>query len=214
LQEQDVFGKTPLDEINFIFEGGGIESDGAGTIMLTRHWLSARHPDLSEQQLEQKLKLYFGAEHILWLDHGYLAGDDTDSHIDTLARFVDPKTIAYVRCDDPEDEHFAEFENMEHDLKNFKTADGKEYQLIPLPWPKKIFSEEQQKRLPATYANFLITNGAVLAPVYGDSADKAAIQQLHIAFPQHKIVPINCRYIVEYYGSLHCATMQLPEGVL
>ncbi len=210
LYQQGAFGKLPLKTIDFAFEGGGIESDGQGTLMLTREWLTARHPHLSMEEFEAKLKEYFDALHILWVEHGYLAGDDTDSHIDTLARFIDANTIAYVTCDDFSDEHYEALQKMEKILKDFRTADGRHYKLVPLPWVKPVYSESQKKRLPASYANFLITNGAVLVPTYDDAADKKALEVLQEAFVDRKIIPIHCRYLIEYYGSLHCATMQIP----
>jgi agmatine deiminase len=215
LHRLGAFNQHELQTIDLVLEGGSIEVDGQGTLLTTRSCLlsPARNPHLTEKQIESQLKDLFNVQRILWLDHGYLAGDDTDGHIDTLARFTDPQTIAYVTCDDPNDEHYDTFQKMEVELRNFKDYQGNAYRLVPLPWPKAKYSEEGE-RLPATYANFLIINNAVLMPTYDDTADKIALQQLEKCFPDRKIVPIPCRNIIEQYGSLHCVTMQLPHGVL
>ena len=125
---------------------------------------------------------YLGAKRVLWLDHGYLAGDDTDSHIDTLARFVNKETIAYVKCNDKDDAHFEALQKMETQLKEFKTKEGKPYRLIALPMTDAIYNEEGQ-RLPATYANFLITNDALIYPTYGDKNDSTAGEVFKVLFP-------------------------------
>ncbi|MCR4347451.1 MAG: agmatine deiminase family protein [Sulfuricaulis sp.] len=215
LYTMDVFKKTPMQTVEMILEGGSIEVDGSGTLLTTARCLLAptRNPNMTLTQLEQHLKELLGINRILWLHHGYLAGDDTDSHVDTLARFCDSHTIAYVRCDDPQDEHFAELKAMEDELKVFRAADGQPYRLVPLPWPSAKFDEDGN-RLPATYANFLIINGAVLVPTYEDPADDDALTQLKGCFPDREVVAINCLPLIYQFGSLHCVTMQLPEGVL
>ena len=215
LYDADTFGDTPLQTVDLILEGGSIEVDGSGTLLTTRRCLLAptRNPTIDKDALERRLKELLGLNRILWLDHGYLAGDDTDSHIDTLARYCDARTIAYVRCDDPNDEHYPELTAMEAELKAFRAADGNPYRLVPLPWPRAAYNSEG-KRLPATYANFLIVNGAVLAPTYEDPADEIALARLRECFPDREIVAINCRPLIEQYGSLHCLTMQLPASVL
>jgi len=156
--------------------------------------------------------MIFGAKRILWLDHGYLAGDDTDSHIDTLARFCDPETIAYVKCDDKDDEHFEALLSMEKQLGSFKTLEGKPYRLIPLPMADAVY--DNGERLPATYANFLIINGAVLFPAYNSPKDEIARQQLQQVFPDREIIDINCLPLIKQHGSLHCITMQFPENFI
>jgi agmatine deiminase len=211
----DTFGDAPLQTVDLILEGGSVEVDGCGTLLTTARCLLAptRNPALSQAQLEQRLKELLGLHRILWLHHGYLAGDDTDSHIDTLARYCDCQTIAYVRCDDPADEHYAELKAMEQELKGFRAADGQPYRLVPLPWPRAKFDADGN-RLPATYANFLIMNDAVLVPIYDDPADATALARLKECFPDREIVPINCLPLIHQFGSLHCVTMQLPQGVL
>jgi agmatine deiminase len=150
---------------------------------------------------------------VLWLDHGELEGDDTDAHIDMLARFCSPYTIAYTQCTDRSDSHYAGLNAMEKQLGTFTTLEGHPYQLLPLPLPAPVHSADGE-RLPASYANFLIINGAVLVPVYDDPADAIALKRLTGTFPDRQIIAINCLPLIHQYGSLHCATMQLPAGIL
>lgn len=215
LSEQGCFGETPLVSVEFVLEGGSVESDGAGTLLVTSECLltPSRNPDFDRAGIEQLLSETLGVDRVLWLNHGYLAGDDTDSHIDTLARFCAPDHICYVRCDDPEDEHYGALSAMEDELAQFRQADGSPYRLTPLPWPEPVFNSEGE-RLPATYANFLIINNAVLLPIYDVPQDEAAVAVLARIFPDREIVPIPCRALVAQHGSLHCVTMQLPEGVV
>lgn len=215
LHQLGAFGKTPLESIPFVLEGGSIEADGAGALLTTSRCLlsKTRNPGLSRQAVEARLKEWLGVERVLWLEHGYLAGDDTDSHIDTLARFCNTDTICYVACDDTRDEHYAELKLMEQELEQLRTDNGKPYRLVPLPWPQAKYDDDGQ-RLPATYANFLIINGAVLVPAYDDPADSAALARIGQCFPEHEIIGIPCAPLLRQYGSLHCVTMQLPAGVL
>lgn len=216
MMEQGIMNGQYEDHLDFVLEGGSIESDGRGTILTTSHCLMApnRNQPLLQEEIEERLKLYLHAERILLLDHGYLAGDDTDCHIDTLARFCPGDTIAYVQCTDQNDEHYEEIHLMEEQLKSFRTLEGEPYRLVPLPMTRPQYDDEGG-RLPATYANFLCINGAVLMPTYGDAElDGLALRQLQTAFPRHKIVPINCRVLIEQHGSLHCCTMQFPQGAI
>ncbi|MBR5694736.1 MAG: agmatine deiminase family protein [Paludibacteraceae bacterium] len=198
----------------YVLEGGSIESDGAGTLMTTSQCLLSpnRNEHLTQPQVEEFLKSSFGVERVLWINHGYLAGDDTDSHVDTLARFCDVDTIAYVQCDDKTDEHYASLKLMERELKSFKTLEGNPYRLIPLPMADARYEGEQ--RLPATYANFLIVNGAVLVPTYRSPKDEQALSALREAFPDREVVGVDCSALIHQHGSLHCVTMQLPYYVL
>ena len=209
------FGTTPSEEIDLILEGGSIESDGEGRLLTTSQCLlsKGRNPQLDRQQIEQALQTQLGVDTVLWLEHGALEGDDTDSHIDTLARFCDPHTIAYVASDNPEDSHYPELKAMEAELQAFRDADGSPYRLVPLPMPAAHINEDGQ-RLPATYANFLIINGAVLVPTYADAADELALQQLQTCFPEREIIGIDSSPLIQQFGSLHCVTMQLPQGVI
>src|SRR5690606_16673315 len=150
---------------------------------------------------EAELGDWLGLNRFLWLEHGHLEGDDTDSHIDTLARFCDPHTIAYVACDDPADPHYADLKAMEAELRAFRAADGAPYRLVPLPWPRAQY--DGARRLPATYANFLIINGAVLVPTYRDPADAVALERLRGCFPAREVVGIDCLPVIAQYGSLH-----------
>ncbi len=211
LASKGFYGGVWIEEIDFVLEGGSIDTDGAGTIMTTTSCLCNpnRNGGLDKQSVEKVLIDKLGTKHILWLDHGYLLGDDTDGHIDTLARFVNPETIVYLKCNDKSDEHYEEFRQMEKELKNFRRTDGKPYRLIPLPMPSAIYSNDG-RRLPATYANFLISNGAVVYPTYGDKEnDKKAGETLKGLFPEREIIPINCIGLIEQGGSLHCSTMQI-----
>ncbi|WP_447529003.1 agmatine deiminase family protein [Vreelandella sp. TE19] len=201
---------------SLVLEGGGIETDGQGTLLTTKACLlnPNRNPDYSLEALEHALKADLGVDRVLWLENGYLAGDDTDSHIDTLARFCSPTTIAYVRCDDETDPHYPALKAMEAELQGFRQPNGEPYRLIALPWPAAAFDPEDGHRLPATYANFTIINGAVLVPTYADANDLAALNALASAFPEHAIIPIECQSVIRQHGSLHCLTMQLPKGTL
>ena len=209
LHQKGYMGITPLESIDFVLEGGSIESDGEGTILTTTACLCNpnRNGGLTKEVIEEKLKSTLGAQRVLWLDHGYLAGDDTDSHIDTLARFLNSETIAYIQCDNTQDEHYEALKNMEHQLKTFKTLDGKPYTLVPLPMTDAIYSGGE--RLPATYANFLICNKALLYPTYSDKNDKIVHKIFKALFPEKEIIPINCLKLIEEGGSLHCSTMQV-----
>lgn len=204
---------TYIDCNDFVLEGGSIESDGAGTLMTTSSCLLApnRNNKFSKEEIEQSLLKYFSVDQFLWLDHGQLAGDDTDGHIDTLARLCPNDTIAYVSCDDTEDEHFQELKCMEEELKSFRTQSGQPYKLAALPLPDAIYDDDGD-RLPATYANFLIINGAVLCPTYcQQEKDSTAMSLLQTIFPDREIIGIDCRVLIRQHGSLHCCTMQYPS---
>ncbi|WP_110710353.1 agmatine deiminase family protein [Salinicola sp. CR57] len=215
LADQQLFAAAVVSQA-LILEGGAIDTDGEGTLLTTCACLlnPNRNPGLDRDAVENQLAEQLGASRVLWLEHGHLEGDDTDSHVDTLARFCDPATIAYVRCDDPDDVHHEALMAMEEELKALRREDGSPYRLLPLPWPKPCLDPEDGHRLPATYANFLIINGAVLVPTYGDAADYRALKVLDEAFPGRDVIPIDCRAVIRQHGSLHCLTMQLPRGSL
>ncbi len=204
---------APMKKIDLILEGGGVESNGAGSLLTTSECLlnPNRNAHLNKKQTEEILKKEFGVEQILWLNHGYLAGDDTDSHIDTLARFIDTDTIMYVKCDDKDDEHYDALKKMEEELMGLRDMDGEPFQLIALPMCSPAYYEDE--RLPATYANFLIINDAVLLPIYNDPHDDEAIEICKKAFKGRDVVPIDCSVLIRQHGSLHCVTMQFPEEV-
>lgn len=207
---------APILPGGLALEGGALESDGKGTLLTTSECLLSpnRNPHLSRAQTEEHLKSSFGVERVLWLNNGYLAGDDTDSHIDTLARFVTPDTIAYVRCDDPADEHYNALLMMEAELRAFRTASGQPYNLVPLPWPQTCLDPDDGHRLPATYANFLFINGAVLVPTYNVPQDEEALEAFRQMCPDLQVIGIDCSLLIRQHGSLHCITMQYPEGVV
>lgn len=215
LHAQGAFGRAPREPVDLILEGGGIETDGQGTLLVTRRCLlsESRNPGMTQERMESRLTELFGTDRFFWLDHGSLDGDDTDGHIDTLARFSDPRTILYQACDDPEDPNHTSLKAMETELQGLRDGEGNPYRLIPLPSPRPIHNAAGDQ-LPAGYANFLVINGAVLVPTYQDPADAVVLDQLTVAFPCRAIVPIDCRPLILQYGSLHCVTMQLPEGVL
>lgn len=214
LQEQGAFGHTPRVAVDLVLEGGSIETDGLGTLLTTAQCLlNPNRNGLDQATLEQRLRETLGLSRFLWLRHGHLAGDDTDSHIDTLARFCDPDTIAYQGCSDPADPHFASLQALVEELRSFRSARGDLYRLIELPLPAARYNEQGQ-RLPAGYANFLIVNAAVLVPVYDDPLDDVALERLRDCFPGREVVGVPCLTLIRQYGSLHCVTMQLPAGVL
>ena len=245
-----------VDYLDFVLEGGSIESDGQGTIFTTTGCLMAknRNQPLTKNEIEERLKRYLYADRILWIDYGQLTGDDTDGHIDTLVRICPDDTLVYVGCDDPADEQYEELRLMEEQLRTFRTKDNRPYRLLRLPLPRPIYDDEQQpeqqeqceltrtlpsheklrvgasagmgdrmsgigqrqsQRLPATYANFLVVNGAVLCPTYDQpDLDSEALSIIGEAFPGRDIVGIDCRPLIRQHGSLHCCTMQFPADVL
>ena len=211
LVKAGTFSRAHRQRIDWALEGGAIESDGAGSVLTTWRCLAQRHPGQSREQLTTTLRDTLHARRVLWLDHGYLQGDDTDAHIDTLARFAPGDRIVYQACDDASDPHYAELAAMAAELAALRTVDGRPYVLQPLPWPQPI--TDDGRRLAASYANYLVINGAVLVPAYGDAADAEAARRIGAAHPGREVVQIPCRALIWQNGSLHCITMQLPAGV-
>lgn len=212
LKLKGLFKNYKHQSLSFVLEGGAIESNGEeGIILTTTNCLMEknRNPRLTQKTIEKRLMEFFGAKKVLWLNHGYLEGDDTDSHIDTLARFVSEDTIVYQSCDDKDDVHYEELKKMEDELKSFKNTKGKSFNLVALPWIEAKYDEKD--RLPATYANFLIMNGAVLVPTYDDKNDKKALDIIKKVFPKRDIIGIDCQTLIRQHGSLHCVTMQYPK---
>ncbi len=211
LKLKGIFKGYSHKTIPFVLEGGAIESNGEDIIMTTSACLleENRNPKLTQKQIEKKLIQYLGAKKVLWLNSGALEGDDTDSHIDTLARFISNDTIMYQTCDDTQDSHYEDLKKMEAELKGFRQLNGKPFKLIPLPWIEAKYDEED--RLPATYANFLIINGAVLVPTYNDKNDDEALKIFKKSFPKRDIIGIDCSTLIRQHGSLHCVTMQYPK---
>jgi agmatine/peptidylarginine deiminase len=212
LVEAGVFGSAAHKRVDWALEGGGIESDGAGTILTTWRCLTQRHPEQSREDMSAILRDNLHAKRVLWLDYGYLEGDDTDAHIDTLARFAPGDRIVYQACNDTGDAHRDELQRMGEELAALRTADGKPYTLYPLPWAQPIIDEG--RRLAASYANYLIVNGAVLVPAYGDAMDNEAARIIGEAHPGRVVVQVPCRPLIWQNGSLHCITMQLPAGLV
>ena len=209
-------GKGMLDavcKVDMVLEGGSIESDGQGTLLTTSRCLLAptRNPHLSKARVEEMLAKELGTDHILWLDHGALSGDDTDSHIDTLARLAPGDTIIYCGPGDENDTDHEELAAMRDEIRALRTREGNPFNLIELPLPSPIYDSDGMQ-LPATYANYLVAPGHIYMPVYDQPAkDKLAEQMLKIAYPDREIVTVDCRALIEQHGSLHCVTMQLPK---
>lgn len=207
--------QAPLESVDFELEGGSIECDGLGTLLTTEHCLLGgnRNQQHDRTGIEQLLRDRLGIARILWLSAGALLGDDTDSHIDNLARFCDEKTIAYASCDDPTDPHYPHLQQMAQQLDAFKQSDGRAYTLVPINIPQAQLDESGQ-RLPGSYINFLILNQQVIMPVFGCQQDEAAVAALKQCFPQKKITPVPGNNLIRQFGGPHCATMQLPKGVI
>jgi len=209
------FGDTPCESVAFALEGGSIESDGQGTILTTASCLlnaNRRDAATGRGDVEAVLRRTLGAERVLWLEHGALEGDDTDAHVDILARFAPDDVLLHLHCPDPLDPHYHPLQRMEAELRAFRTPGGQPYRLCPLPWPAPRH-DTKGHRLPAGYANFLVINGAVLVPVFGDPADTAAMEVIGRAFPGRETVGIEASTLILQHGALHCAAMQIPKGV-
>lgn len=203
---------APVETVDFVLEGGALEVDGHGTLLTTERCLLAptRNPHLDKTQIEALLKDRLGLDRVLWLRHGDLIGDDTDGHIDTIARYCDASTIVYQACHDRSDAHYDDLAAMAEELRAFRDWRGEPYRLVALPLPKAIFDPDDGRRLPAGYANFLILNGAVLVPVYGQPLDAVALDLIRPLFPDRKVIGIDCNALIQQYGGLHCVTMQIP----
>ena len=206
LFKQNIFSKVEFKYNNFVLEGGSIDSNGKGTILTTSKCLlnKNRNTNLNKEEIEKALSESLGIKKIIWLKNGHIPGDDTNSHVDTLARFCNEKTIAYSVSDSKE------LKLLEKELT--KIAIENQYKLIPLKLPKPIFN--RGKQLPASYTNFLITNRKILVPIYGDKNDYCAISTLQNVFPKREVVGIDCREIIKQNGSLHCITMQVSKNLL
>ncbi len=209
LKSKGFFGAAELESCDFELEGGAIDTDGQGTILTTKSCLlnPNRNGRLSQSEAEEVLSAKLGAKRVLWVENSFLEGDDTDGHIDMLARFTAADTITYIKCDDPQDTHYKSLLELERELKSFKQPGGALYNLVPLPFTEAKY--KNGKRLPASYANFLITNKAVLLPTYQSPKDKEAQEIFKKLFPYKEIIPIPCLKLIEQGGSLHCSTMQI-----
>ncbi len=192
---------SSLKTLNFVLEGGSIDTNSKGSLLTNTQCLCHpnRNPEFSKKEIEKKLKEYLGVKEVIFLTKGFLEGDDTDSHIDTLARFVSEDSIAYVKCEDENDIHYKELKEMEKELQKLP------FNLIPLPFPKAKFYDKE--RLPATYANFLFINNAVIVPTYKDPNDEKAIKIFEKLFPKRDVIGIDSTIFIRQHGSIHCATM-------
>ena len=226
LYYQGAFNAALENHQGFVLEGGSIESDDKGTLFTTSQCLLAPHRNqpLTRENIDSLLRNFFQVRNVVWLDHGNLVGDDTDGHIDTIVRVAPHDTLLYVGCDNPEDEQYEDFQALEKQLKGLFTWEGYPYRLLKLPMPAPIYDEgdclttnpeSEGDRLPATYANFLILNKAVIYPTYNQpEKDEEARKQIQLAFPDREIIGVDSQTIIRQHGSIHCITMQLPEGAL
>lgn len=207
---------TYRNERDFILEGGSVETDGRGTILTTTRCLTSpnRNGGKSKAEINRILAERLGADHVLWLDHGALEGDDTDSHIDTLARLAPDDTIVFTGTRNFDEPMFEPLLAMRAQLTMFRTAEGNPFNLVELPLPDPVM-DSAGNRLPATYANYLVANGVIFMPTYAQhDKDEHAMRTIRIAYPGHKVVGVDCRTLLRQHGSLHCATMQIPAGIL
>lgn len=226
LYYQGAFNAALENHQGFVLEGGSIESDGRGTLFTTSQCLLAPHRNqpLTRENIDSLLRNFFQVRNVVWLDHGNLVGDDTDGHIDTIVRVAPHDTLLYVGCDDEEDEQYEDFQALEKQLLKLFTYEGYPYRLLKLPMPDAIYDEGDRlttdrnskgDRLPATYANFLILNGAVIYPTYNQpEKDEEAKRQIQLAFPDRDVIGVDSLTIIRQHGSIHCLTMQLPEGAI
>jgi agmatine deiminase len=192
-----------------ILEGGAIDSNGAGTILTTEQCLlnPNRNPHLKRADMERYLADYLGAKKVLWLGEG-IEGDDTDGHIDELARFVGPRTVVCALEDDPADTNYKPLRDNYERLQKMTDQDGKPLEVVPLPMPRPIHHDGQ--RLPACYCNFYIANGVVVVPQFDDVADNRVLEILAKQFPTRKVVGLPARDLVWGLGAFHCITQQEP----
>lgn len=203
-------------EPGIVMEGGSIDVDGAGCVLTTEQCLlnPNRNPELTKNEIEHVLMDYLGVTKVLWLGEG-IVGDDTDGHIDDIARFVAPRVIICAREDDPEDANYELLEDNFKRLKRMTDAQGRTFEVLSLPMPGIVggtsTDNRNLERLPASYANFYIANNVVLAPVFGHKNDKRAVDTLQRVFPSRKVVPINCEPLVWGMGTIHCVTQQQPK---
>ena len=212
LYNKGAFGGERVDCGDFVLEGGSIESDGKGTVLTTSVCLMAPHRNqpMSQDEVEQVLRQRLCARKVVWFDHGQLVGDDTDGHIDTIVRVCPDNVLLYVGCDDERDPQYADLKALERQVQQATDADGRPFRALKLPMPHALYDDGE--RLPATYANFLVINGAVIVPTYAqDDNDARALGIVAQAFPGYDIIGIDSRTIVRQHGSIHCLTMQYPE---
>ena len=212
LAQSAIFGEVPFNAIQCVLEGGNLETDGQGTLIVSAPCLydPRRNPKLTTDQIDSLLKEHLGINRIIPLENTLLNWDDTDGHADTLVRFTDPHTLCYLKCDDKNDPFYDRLNELEKEIKMLVDYQGNPYRLLPLPLPQPIYDDNNQ-RLPTSYANFLILNGAVLVPQYQDPIDEMALNTLRKCFPNRTIIGLNSTQLIKEYGSIHCATMQIAS---
>lgn len=215
MAQAGIFNAEMKSHKDFILEGGSIESDGKGTLFTTTSCLLAPHRNepFTQKEITSYLLKNIPSKRIIWLEHGSLKGDDTDGHIDTIVRCAPNDTLLYIKCEDKNDVHYSDFKKLEVQLKTLRTLNDKPYRLLALPFPEAIY--DNGERLPATYANFVILNGAVLVPTYNQPKNDAkALEIIKLAFSGYDIIGIDAQVVIRQHGSLHCLTMQLPKGII
>jgi agmatine deiminase len=201
----------PVVSPGIVMEGGAVDVNGAGTVMTTTSCLlnGNRNPSLSRTHVERALLEFYGQRHVVWLGDG-IAGDDTDGHVDDLARFVDARTVVVGVEDDPADENYRVLQDARRRLELARDQEGRPFTVVELPMPRPVFHQGQ--RLPATYVNFYFVNGALLVPTYRDRRnDRRAIQTLRRLLPGREVVGLDCTEIIWGLGAIHCLTQQMPE---
>jgi agmatine deiminase len=205
---------TGTVDTGVVLEGGSVEVNGTGCVLTTRQCLlsSARNPDLSAAEIEALLAAYLGTPRVLWLDSG-LEGDHTDGHIDTITRFTDERTIVTVTCDDTTDANYEATRGNRERLRSFTDSNGQSFRVVELPLPR-MRAEFDGQRLPLTYANFYIANGAVIVPMYGDVNDAHALAILRPLFPGRDVRGVMARHLITGGGAFHCVTQQQPAGLI
>ncbi len=202
----------PVFRTALVMEGGAIDVNGAGTLLTTTSCLlnANRNPGASQAEIERDLKAYYGQRHVVWLGEG-IAGDDTDGHVDDLARFLGERLIVTAVEDDPADANYRVLRANRRALDRAHDADGRPFEVLELPMPRPVVVDGQ--RLPATYVNFLFVNGALLVPTFGDRVrDRQALARLQQALPRRRVVGVDCRALIWGLGAIHCLTQQQPAG--
>jgi agmatine deiminase len=213
---EDLLG-LPRFQPGIVMEGGSIEVNGAGCVLTTEQCLlnANRNPQLTKTEIEESLKSYLGVEKVLWLGEG-IVGDDTDGHIDDIARFVAPNVIVAAVEEDPEDANYELLQENLRRLQLMTDARGRSFEIVTLPMPGVVggtgTDNRNLDRLPASYANFYIANGVVLAPVFGHENDSRAVETLQKLFPDRQVMGINCEPLVWGMGTIHCVSQQQPAG--
>ena len=201
----------PVFNADIVMEGGAIDVNGEGTLLTTTSCLlnKNRNPGVSKAEIERYLKAYYGQRHIVWLGEG-IVGDDTDGHVDDLARFIDARTIVTAVESDPRDDNYALLQDNRKRLARARDAEGRPFEIVELPMPRPVVFEGL--RLPATYVNFYFINGALLVPTFGDrERDTEALRILRGVVPNRQVIGVDCRALIWGLGAIHCLTQQQPR---